>query len=44
VPLVIYGWLVLSPGFFLERQIGIQSLPAITHPEVYYGLGSGKAD
>jgi hypothetical protein len=32
----IYGFLILAPGFFLERQTG--SVEAITHPEFYYGF------
>jgi hypothetical protein len=34
----IYGVLVLIPGFFLERQVGELTPPAITHPEFYYGF------
>jgi hypothetical protein len=34
----IYGVLALVPGFFLERQMGLDAPPAITHPEFYYGF------
>ena len=34
----IYGLLVMIPQYFLEKQIGIDSPPAITHPEFYYGF------
>ena len=34
----IYGLIVLVPQVFLEQQIGIQSPPAITHPEFFYGF------
>jgi hypothetical protein len=32
----IYGVLVIAPLYFLEEQIGRDSPPAITHPEIYY--------
>jgi hypothetical protein len=34
----IYGFLVLTPIFFMERLIGQQTPPAITHPEYFYGF------
>jgi len=34
----IYGFAVTTPMFFLERRIGIDSPPPITHPEFYYGF------
>ena len=34
----VYGLLVLLPFYFLERQIGRDQPPAITHPEYYYGF------
>src|SRR5258708_4887618 len=34
----IYGIVVLLPFYFLENQIGIQTPPAITHPEYFYGF------
>lgn len=34
----IWGVLVLTPLFFLERRIGEQYPPVITHPEFYYGF------
>jgi hypothetical protein len=34
----IYGLLVITPLFFLERAIGDSAPPAITHPEYYYGF------
>lgn len=33
-----YGLLVILPQYFLERQIGIEQPPAITHPEYFYGF------
>jgi len=40
----IYGILVLLPGFFFEKQIGIDYPPAVTHPEYFYGFyGVGLA-
>src|SRR4051812_14390218 len=36
----IYGSVVTTPMFFLERRIGIDSPPPITHPEFYYGFAS----
>ena len=34
----IYGLLVLIPQYFLETKNGIDSPPAINHPEYYYGF------
>jgi hypothetical protein len=34
----VYGLLVIVPLFFLERVIGQNDPPAITHPEYYYGF------
>lgn len=34
----IYGILALIPQYFFEKQIGIDSPPAITHPEYFYGF------
>lgn len=34
----IYGLLVLVPMYFLERQIGVDHPPMITHPEYFYGF------
>lgn len=34
----IAGLLVLLPQFFLEAKIGLDTPPAITHPEFYYGF------
>lgn len=34
----IYGLLVLIPMYFMETQTGIDSPPAITHAEYYYGF------
>lgn len=34
----IYGLIVLAPNYFLERQIGLNDPPAITHPEYFYGF------
>lgn len=34
----IYGLIVLTPNFFLERQIGQSDPPPITHPEYFYGF------
>jgi hypothetical protein len=34
----VYGILVLLPQYFLIDQIGIDSPPAITHPEYFYGF------
>ena len=34
----IYGVLVIAPMYFMEAKTGIDSPPAITHPEFYYGF------
>jgi hypothetical protein len=34
----IYGVAILTPLFFLEKQLGEQYPPSITHPELYYGF------
>jgi hypothetical protein len=34
----IYGVLVVVPQFFLERQVGVDYPPPITHPEYFYGF------
>jgi hypothetical protein len=34
----IYGLLVLAPIYFMEKTIGRQTPPAITHPEYFYGF------
>jgi hypothetical protein len=34
----IQGLLILAPLYFLERTIGRQAPPAITHPEYFYGF------
>ncbi len=34
----IYGLLVLLPQYFMERRIGIDHPPDITHPEYFYGF------
>jgi hypothetical protein len=34
----IYGLLVMLPQYFMEAQVGIDSPPAITHPEFFYGF------
>ena len=34
----IYGLIVVLPQYFLESRIGVDSPPAITHPEFYYGF------
>ncbi|MBP7375473.1 MAG: hypothetical protein KA956_03230 [Pyrinomonadaceae bacterium] len=34
----IYGLLALLPQYFLENKIGIDTPPAITHPEFFYGF------
>jgi hypothetical protein len=38
----IYGFVVLTPVYFMESAIGRLTPPAITHPEYFYGfLGAG---
>ena len=40
----IYGLLILAPIYFMEKRIGLETPPAITHPEYFYGfLGAGLA-
>lgn len=40
----VYGVLTLLPFYFLEDRIAMDSPPAITHPEYFYGfLGVGLA-
>lgn len=34
----IYGLIVLLPQYFLERQVGLDDPPPITHPEYFYGF------
>lgn len=34
----IYGLLALVPMYFMETQIGVETPPAITHPEYFYGF------
>jgi hypothetical protein len=34
----IYGLLAVVPMYFLERRIGIDAPPPITHPEYFYGF------
>ena len=34
----VYGLLALLPMYALERQIGVDDPPAITHPEYFYGF------
>lgn len=34
----VYGLIVLVPQFFMERRIGEDSPPPITHPEYFYGF------
>lgn len=34
----IYGMLLIPPMYLLERQIAVDSPPAITHPEFFYGF------
>jgi hypothetical protein len=33
-----YGLLILTPLYFMEKQIGIDQPPPITHPEFFYGF------
>ena len=35
----IYGFVIITPMFFSEYQIGESFPPAITHPEYFYGFG-----
>lgn len=34
----VWGILILSPLYFLLKKINLQTPPAITHPEFYYGF------
>jgi len=34
----IYGLLILTPQYFMERQIGQDLPPPINHPEQFYGF------
>ena len=34
----IYGVLAIAPMYFLESRIAIDTPPAITHPEFFYGF------
>ena len=34
----IYGLLVLAPQYLMERRVGIDFPPEITHPEYFYGF------
>lgn len=34
----IYGLVSLPPQYFMERRIGLDRPPAITHPEYFYGF------
>lgn len=34
----VYGLLILSPFYFMEKQIGVDQPPPITHPEFFYGF------
>ena len=34
----IYGLIGLTPQYFLERRVGTDYPPPITHPEFYYGF------
>ena len=34
----IWGFIVLTPLYFLEEKIGLTNPPAITHPEYFYGF------
>lgn len=36
----IYGLIVLAPQYLMERRIGIDFPPEITHPEYFYGFVS----
>ena len=40
----IYGLIAMFPQYFLENKIGVDTPPAITHPEYFYGfIGIGVA-
>jgi hypothetical protein len=34
----IYGLIVMTPQYLLEQKIGLDTPPAITHPEYFYGF------
>ena len=34
----IWGFLVLTPLYFMENTVGLKNPPAITHPEYFYGF------
>jgi hypothetical protein len=34
----IYGLIILAPQYLMERRIGIDFPPEITHPEYFYGF------
>ena len=34
----IYGLIVMLPQYFMEERVGIDTPPAITHPEFFYGF------
>jgi len=34
----VYGLLVITPMYFMEEQIGVDSPPPINHPEYFYGF------
>ena len=34
----LYGLMAILPMYFMERRIGIDYEPPITHPEFYYGF------
>jgi hypothetical protein len=34
----VYGLLILPPLYFLREAVGRYAPPAITHPELYYGI------
>ncbi len=34
----VYGVLALAPQYFLEKRVGVDHPPAITHPEYFYGF------
>ncbi len=34
----VYGFLVITPQYWMEQRIGQDSPPAITHPEYFYGF------
>ena len=34
----VWGFVILTPMLFLEKQIGIDNPPPITHPEYFYGF------